>query len=40
MKLLTVVAAAAQSIASEPSRERWQHVDEIFQAAGIVDAAR
>jgi ubiquinone/menaquinone biosynthesis C-methylase UbiE len=34
--LLTVVAVAAQSIASEPSRERWQHVDEIFKAAGIV----
>jgi len=33
--LLTVVAAAAQSIASEPSREGWQHVDEIFKAAGI-----
>jgi ubiquinone/menaquinone biosynthesis C-methylase UbiE len=34
--LLTVVTVAAQSIASEPSRERWQHVDEIFKAAGIV----
>jgi len=33
--LLTVVAATAQSIASEPARERWQHVDEILKAAGI-----
>src|SRR5882757_6516461 len=33
---LTVVTVAAQSIASEPARERWQHVDEIFKAAGIV----
>jgi len=33
--LLTVVAVAAQSIASEPARERWQHVDEIFKAVGI-----
>src|ERR1700746_1876518 len=34
--LLTVVAGAAQSIAAEPSREKWQHVDELFQAAGIA----
>jgi ubiquinone/menaquinone biosynthesis C-methylase UbiE len=34
--LLTVVAVAAQSIASEPARERWQHVDEIIKAAGIA----
>uniref|UniRef100_Q01TI4 Methyltransferase type 11 n=1 Tax=Solibacter usitatus (strain Ellin6076) TaxID=234267 RepID=Q01TI4_SOLUE len=33
--LLTVLVVAAQSVASEPSRERWQHVDEIFKAAGI-----
>jgi ubiquinone/menaquinone biosynthesis C-methylase UbiE len=33
--LLTVVAAAAQSIASESSREGWQRVDEIFKAAEI-----
>src|SRR5260370_41078676 len=32
---LTVLAVAAQSIASEPSRAQWQHVDEIFKAAGI-----
>jgi ubiquinone/menaquinone biosynthesis C-methylase UbiE len=34
--LLTVLSAAAQSVAAEPSRERWQHVDEIFQAAKIA----
>jgi len=33
--LLTVVAVGAQSIAAEGSREKWQHVDEIFTAAGI-----
>ena len=33
--LLTVVAVAAQSIASEASREQWQRVDEIFKAAGL-----
>jgi ubiquinone/menaquinone biosynthesis C-methylase UbiE len=33
--LLTVVAVAGQSIASEASREQWQHVGEIFKAAGI-----
>jgi ubiquinone/menaquinone biosynthesis C-methylase UbiE len=33
--LLTVLAVSAQSVASEPSRERWQRVDEIFKAAGI-----
>jgi predicted methyltransferase len=33
---LTVLAVAAQSIAAEPSREKWQHVDELFQAAGIA----
>jgi ubiquinone/menaquinone biosynthesis C-methylase UbiE len=33
--LLTVAVVAAQSIAAEPSRERWQHADEIFKAAEI-----
>jgi ubiquinone/menaquinone biosynthesis C-methylase UbiE len=33
--LLAVLVAAAQSIAAEPSRERWQRVDEVFKAAGI-----
>ncbi len=33
--LLTVLVVAAQGVASEPSRERWQHVDEIFKAAAI-----
>ena len=36
MLLLTVVAVAAQSIAAESSREKWQHVDEIFRAARIA----
>src|SRR6185436_3116781 len=33
---LTVAALAAQSIASEASREQWQHADEIFEAARIT----
>lgn len=33
--LLTVLAVAAQTIAHEPERERWQRVDEIIKAARI-----
>jgi ubiquinone/menaquinone biosynthesis C-methylase UbiE len=34
--MLVVGAAAAQGIAAETSREKWQKVEEIFKAAGIV----